>query len=134
MQYSSSMNNKFIELVEGELNSRNWTRADLAKKTGINQSTLSLIFSGDRNPGPEICQAISRGLNMPPELVFRTAGLLPAKPEADEIIERADHIIGSYKYPETKERALAYLEFLRVEEEKGEYRAKPAQHPAPSKP
>jgi len=121
MQYSSSMNNKFIELVEGELNSRNWTRADLAKKTGINQSTLSLIFSGDRNPGPEICQAISRGLNMP-------------KPEADEIIERADHIIGSYKYPETKERALAYLEFLRVEEEKGEYRAKPAQHPAPSKP
>jgi len=69
-----------------------------------------------------------------PYVLFRLAGYLPEKnkTEADEIIEQAEHIINGYKSPETKARALAYLKFLRVEEEKAEYRAKPARRPAVS--
>jgi len=124
----------FYIWLNGQMKKAGLNQSQLAKRSNLNQAAISRLLSGQASPSPDTCQAFARVFHMPVEEVYRAAGLLPTKPEADEIIERADHIIGSYKYPETKERALAYLEFLRVEEEKGEYRAKPAQHPAPSKP
>lgn len=128
------MKNTFSEWLAIEAVTRDWTQADLARKSGLNRAVISKILSDRSDPSPDSCKALAKALKLPIEEIYRAAGLLPHKPEADVIIERAEYIINGYKYPETKERALSYLEHLRVEEEKGEYRVKPAQHPAPSKP
>jgi hypothetical protein len=38
-------------------------------------------MSGQRKPGPEFCTSVASALQVPPEGVFRRAGLLPPKPE-----------------------------------------------------
>ena len=116
----------FAEWLIKELRNRGWTQADLARESGLTSGGIAHLVNRTRNPTAESCKVIARALRYPPEIVFRAAGLLPPKPAADAIIEQAEHIINGYKSPETKNRALAYLEFLRVEEEKAEYRAKPA--------
>jgi transcriptional regulator with XRE-family HTH domain len=120
---------KFSGWLSLQLSEKNLSQAELARRSGITQSNISLVLNEKRNPGPDFCKKIARGLKMPPEKVYRAAGLLSPKKITEEIIEQAEHIINSYKYPETKQRALAYLEFLRQEEEKGESRVSPARHP-----
>lgn len=69
--------NTFIDWLNSELDQRGWSRAVLAKKSGVSQSTLSLIYSEQRDPGTETCRAIAGAFNYPPDFVFRKAGLLP---------------------------------------------------------
>jgi transcriptional regulator with XRE-family HTH domain len=125
---------RFNEWLSEKLTEKELSQAELARRAGTTQSAISLVLSENRNPGPEFCEKIARGLKISLEEVYRAAGLLPPKSKADEIIEQAEHIINGYKSPETKTRALAYLEFLRVEEEKADYHAKPARRPASPEP
>jgi transcriptional regulator with XRE-family HTH domain len=124
----------FTDWLESEMRHRKMSPADLARAMKKDQSVISRILQGKREPKPETLKVIASSLHIPSEVVFRAAGLLPPKPTANEIIEQAEHIINSYKYPETKELALSYLEFLRQEEEKGESRVSPARHPISSEP
>lgn len=71
----------FVEWLQGELDKRAWRQADLARKGPVHTGLLSKIMNLERNPGPDTCQAIARALNIPPEEVFRRAGLLPNVPE-----------------------------------------------------
>lgn len=73
----------FVKWLENELNERRWKRADLARAAKLSQTSFSKIFSGERKPGPDLCNAIARALGIPEETVFRKAGLLPATPEED---------------------------------------------------
>lgn len=75
----------FVQWLEGELAARNWRPADLARASKLYQSTLANILNEQRKPGPEVLLAISEALDLPPDLVFRRAGLLPpqAGPERD---------------------------------------------------
>jgi len=131
---TSCLMTKFTDWLESELKSKNMSPADLARATRKDQSIVSRILRGEREPRPQTLNAIAHALKISPEEIYRAAGLLPPKPDAEELIEQAEHIINNYKYPETKRRALAYLEFLREEEEKAEYRAKPARRPTVSEP
>jgi transcriptional regulator with XRE-family HTH domain len=119
-------NQDFPAWLQDQLNRKKWTQADLARYANTTRSAINGLIQGTRRPGPDLCQAIAYALGLPPEIVFRVAGLLPNKLEADEITERAEYILKNYKYPETKARALEYLEFLRIQEEQGAYDAKPA--------
>lgn len=75
---------KFISWLEDEMAARNWRPADLARAADIYPSTLANVLNGLRNPGPDLLVALARGLNVPPEFVFRQAGLLPAEPGPEE--------------------------------------------------
>jgi len=52
-------------------------QVDLAKETGSSQSTISRIVTGERNPSAELCILIAKALDLPPQLLFFEAGLLP---------------------------------------------------------
>lgn len=91
----------FSEWIEEQLNLRGWKPADLARAARVGQTTISNIINGNRNPGPDFCISIARALNVPTELVFRKAGILPpsleerraADPKLDEamlILEQLD--------------------------------------------
>lgn len=80
--------NKFNDWINEELAKRNWRQADLARAAGMDTATLNRILSMERRAGPESCQAIAHAFNLPPEEVFRRAGLLPYLPEEDDMIKR----------------------------------------------
>jgi transcriptional regulator with XRE-family HTH domain len=117
----------FSDWLFKQMGAHKWSQSDLARASGLNRQSISDYVNRRRtNPEPEALIAISRAFGLPPEDVFRAAGLLPPKPEANEITRRAEHILENYKYPETKARALEYLEFLRLQEEQGTYDVIPA--------
>lgn len=68
--------NEFNDWLQEQLDSRGINRSQLAVKGGFAKSNLSMIASGERQPGAEICREIARVLDLPEELVFRKAGLL----------------------------------------------------------
>ncbi len=86
-----SMDRFAVWLVD-ELNKRDWMPSTLANRAGINSGSLSHILNGTRKAGPESCLAIARTLKLPPEEVFRRAGLLPSKPEIDSRAEELLHL------------------------------------------
>jgi transcriptional regulator with XRE-family HTH domain len=126
--YATIVDMKFENWLINELKSRDWSPADLARQTKLTPQAISNCVQG-RIPGGPALRKIARAFKLPPEEVFRIAGVLPPKPETDEIIERIQHIIGTYKRPETKKQALEYLEFLLVQEEHGEYHALSSEAP-----
>lgn len=80
--------NEFKEWIEQEMQKRSWRQIDLARAGGIDPVTLNRILSMERKAGPDSCQAIARALGLPPEEVFRRAGLLPKLPEENSTLRR----------------------------------------------
>jgi transcriptional regulator with XRE-family HTH domain len=70
----------FVNWLIGEMNSRGWSNSELARRAGVVHSTISLVLSSKSSPGPDLCLGLARAFRMPPEEVFRIAGLLPALP------------------------------------------------------
>lgn len=103
------MMTEFAKWLEDELKSRRWTRADLSRATGLSQTAFSQIFKGQRKPGPDLCIAVARALEVPEEDVFRKAGLLPEKPEDDD--KFAEETIERFKRL-TVEQRRAVLEYV----------------------
>jgi transcriptional regulator with XRE-family HTH domain len=74
-----------------ELEDRKMSQSELSRLSGLSRGTLSNLISGTRGRGPDSIEAIARAFKMPPEQVFRVAGLLPPKADADEWIEEQAH-------------------------------------------
>lgn len=66
-----------------ELEKRDWSQSELARRSGTTPTHVSRIISGGRMPGLDFCQKIAMAFRMPLEDVLRHAGILPSKPEAD---------------------------------------------------
>jgi transcriptional regulator with XRE-family HTH domain len=78
-------NKTFSQWLTEETDQRGWTFAELARRAELAQPTISLVVNGQKNPGPRFCRGIARALRLPPEAVFRKAGLLPANPQEDQV-------------------------------------------------
>lgn len=80
----------FADWLQKELDKRNWKQADLAKRASLGTGTVSRIMNKERAPGAEACLGIAEALRLPPEIVFRKAGLLPERgdpsPAVTEIV------------------------------------------------
>lgn len=74
----------FSVWLEDQLVSRGWRPIDLANAAGLPNATVTRILNGDRRAGPDAANAIAKGLNLPAEMIFRAAGLLPPEPTQEE--------------------------------------------------
>lgn len=111
--------------LDEQLDKRGWNRSDLARKGNFNPSALSNIYTGRRKPGIDICNAIAAALKLPPEEVYREAGLLPAvtnQLQEDEKMMRFKFNL--LKHKDSRDRAIRFLEFLAEEEERENSHAK----------
>jgi transcriptional regulator with XRE-family HTH domain len=63
------------------MDQRGLRQIDLARRTGLGSGQISRILNMERGIGPDSATAIARAFNLPPEVVFRKAGLLPPAPE-----------------------------------------------------
>ncbi len=88
--------------------------AELARLSGKAQAVISRILNNERDPSPETLIAISRALHLPPEIVFRRAGLLP--PVSPEIEDQEEFVFLFSQLPPEERREI--LEFLRFKRER----------------
>lgn len=72
--------NYFSDWLMEQLQGKGWTQAELAKRSGLSRSAISLLLSSQRNPTAESCVAIARAFDLPPETVLMAADLLPEIP------------------------------------------------------
>lgn len=77
----------FPAWLQKELNDRGWTQADLSRFSNLSTAAISRMMTGARGIGPDACLAIANALRIPPEIVFRAAGLLPPKPDDEVTLE-----------------------------------------------
>ena len=67
----------FGEWLSHQIYMRQWDQKMLAHMSGVTAAQISRIISGTRRPGPESLTGIAAALKVPPEDLFRRAGLLP---------------------------------------------------------
>lgn len=101
----------FPDWLQNELNRRGWDQAGLASRSGISSAQVSRLITGIRNPGTDTCTAIARALNLPPEVVFRKAGLLPTESEYTSEEKEAVHILRELS-PERRQYILTTMRAL----------------------
>lgn len=95
----------FVTWLDAELEKRRWTRQRLADLAGISHASLSHYYTGKRNPGFEVCKAISKALNIPLDTVLIEAKLKDPPPSYDPIEEELKFIF----YHMTGEQRELYL-------------------------
>jgi len=98
----------FSEWLLLALEEREWSQADLARAAGVSKAAISDIISGRRNVGKDAATSMANALKLPPEQVFRAAGLLPPAIHIDEELEQILHEIE--KLPKSdREEILAFI-------------------------
>jgi transcriptional regulator with XRE-family HTH domain len=94
----------FSEWLQGEMNARGWSQSELARVAGVTRSAINGIVTGTRGPGKDLCMGIAHAFKIPPEDVFRVAGLLPPARSS----QRVDRLM--YQIEELDEEDQATLE------------------------
>lgn len=117
---------RFSDWLLDWLNKKGWNQAELAMRAGVTRTAISDVISGRRNPGKDLCIAISHALNLPPETVFRAAGLLPPVSPDVEYKEEFLHLLSQLP-PEEQRR---YLDLLRFEVERQKSKTSRVEKPA----
>ncbi len=107
MQYAMTLS--FADWLQAELDERKLKPADLSRIADISTGSISDIFSGRRPVGKSIALKIAKGLELPPDQVFRAAGLLPPEKKRNEIIEQIIHEVQDRSADEQKE----FLSYIR---------------------
>jgi transcriptional regulator with XRE-family HTH domain len=77
------MRDRFAEWLQEELSKRDWSQADLARRSGTTSGQISRVLTTARGAGSEFCLGVARAFNMSPVDVFRKAGILPPAPKDD---------------------------------------------------
>lgn len=71
-----------------ELRARGWSMREMARRVGVSHTAIVNIAHGRARPSAGLCREIARVLRVPPEHVFRLAGLLPPDPpESPSLVE-----------------------------------------------
>jgi transcriptional regulator with XRE-family HTH domain len=58
-------------------------KAELGRRSGLGRATLANVFSGNRNVGQRVARALSQGLGIPQDVVFKEFGLMDDGDAAD---------------------------------------------------
>ncbi len=77
-----------------QIEERSWSARELARRADVSHTPVVRAVSGQSVPSPEICIAVARALEVPPEVVLRMAGHLPAVPAE---VEDEREVIGLYR-------------------------------------
>ena len=108
----------FREWLLEKMENRDWMQADLARKANISRGTVANLLRGVRKPGVNVCTAIAKAFDLPPDAVFRKAGLLPGKntSNGEEQIETLRYIAS--QLPEWSVKELVLLTRARLQMER----------------
>jgi len=83
--------NPLGKYLTSELKNKHWDQVDLARAVCTTEPTISRIISGKHNPSFKLCNAISKALGLPPELVLEKAGLILKKIKQTTMVTTITH-------------------------------------------
>lgn len=109
---SLPMDCDFSEWLTSQLNKKSWSQSELANKAGLNRQVISTYINRQRNkPDADVLIAIGKAFGIPPEEVFRAAGLLPPERKNDS---RDNELVYLFKLlPDgEKEQVLDYVRYV----------------------
>lgn len=66
----------FGNWLQEELNKREWSHSELARRCNVAPTQISRIVAGKRGAGPDMCIAIAKGLDLPRAEIFQARGWL----------------------------------------------------------
>jgi len=115
---------EFNDWLLAKLKDFDWSQATLAKRSGLTRGAISNYING-RIPDDAALNKIARAFRTAPDVVFRAAGMLPSKSDDDADVERAEHLVRSFKTDQYRQIALATLETLLEQEERAAVNAVP---------
>ena len=102
----------FITWVQTQMNQKNITQADIARTGYVTTAAVSKLFTLQvKSVGVEMCKAIAAATNIPIEIVYSKAGILPAL----SLTEEEQHQIAALTAqlnPEMRKTAINLLETL----------------------
>jgi len=114
-------NNDFSQWLLEELEQRGLSYSEVARRGSMSHARISQIVSGG-NPGSDFCLGIAKALDLPPETVFRKAGILPPEPDLTSREKINLHLFRQLSLAE-QERQLAVMRaLLKREQENTEQR------------
>ena len=85
----------FGNWLRQEVNKRQWSYAELARRSNVKTTQISRVVKGTQGAGPDLCIAIAKGLELPREEVFRARGWLlnkPHDPYGPQVDPRAEQL------------------------------------------
>jgi transcriptional regulator with XRE-family HTH domain len=82
----------FADWLRKKLKERDWTQAELSRRSGVSTPQITRVLSGERGLGEQSIKGIAQALQLPPEVVFRAAGLLPQVTEKHSKMNELDHL------------------------------------------
>lgn len=112
-----NMITEFTDFIQSEMKKRGWSQADLARQTGMTTGGVSMLLNQTRKPSSDTLLILAQTFHMPPEKIFRKAGLLPEISEDAEGKEELDYLFNTLS-EEGKNDLLIYARFLLAEEKK----------------
>ena len=74
---------EFGHWLERQLLRREWNAADLARKLGVGNSTVTMWIRGERVPNPESCRKVAEVFYLPLDDVLTIAGHRPRDLDVD---------------------------------------------------
>ena len=101
---------EFIDFIKEELAKRNWSHAELARRSGISQAHISRVLKSKYSPGFEFFVSIASALNLPNEFILQRAGILSEKIDTNELVES----IAFFTSKLTKEEKKLVLDFVKM--------------------
>ena len=81
------INEDFATWLRSEMDSRNWSQGELARRSGVSQSQISLLLQSRHAPRLDTLQLLARAFRMRKEDIFRQAGYLDPLPDDDTLAE-----------------------------------------------
>ena len=117
---------KFSDWILNKLNERNWSQADLARASGLTRQSIHYYLSEkSKQPDEFALQKLAKAFRLPPEEVYRAAGMPLSPTETDPLIDEGVYIL-QHLEGEDKVDAIRFLRMrLQVKEEREIGKRKP---------
>lgn len=84
---------EFSDWLFGMIEDYGWSQSELARRSGLTTASISRIVAGSRGVGKDACIAIAKAFQIPPETVFRAAGMLPPISETELDYEELNYLL-----------------------------------------
>ena len=112
-QMTKGKNVEFGEWLREELENRNWSQAELGRRTNRVRQVYSPYIKGKvKSPNPEVLKDIADAFGLPRSLVFEKAGFLDTQDENPPGLAEWMHIF-RIADDEERERLLDYARYIR---------------------
>lgn len=119
----------FNDWLLKQLQELDWTQADLSRYSGLTRGAISKYLSG-RTPDEAALRKLAKAFKLPPETVFRAAGILPPQSPEDELMNEIMHLAGDLP-AQDKQDILEYVRMRnRLAEERGKNESRTQRKPA----